>query len=138
MQTLLSCYPSERASFSVLFASCFLLAMASLVTDVECFPVADSSHVTASPVASTTPSVDELLRLYNVSREEIESSRQQHLAAHHSSSAAAAAAAAIEAASVNQFQPAVRQHANQPHVQHSETATLPISASVVQKALRNR
>lgn len=99
---------------------CYLLAMTSfLVTTVKCLPVGAGSV----QQSTTTPTVDQLLRLYNVSREDIESSRQQHLAASHSSSSA----------SKGHFIPVRQQH--QP-VHNSET--LPVSASDVQQAIRDR
>ncbi len=94
---------------------CVFLALT--LTTVKCLPIAP----TASPAnsLSSTTTVEDLLRFYNVSREDIEASRQQHLAAHHSTS-------------VNHFPPAGRQQYLR------EDPASPISASSVQKAIRNR
>lgn len=103
--------------------------MASLTTSVECLPVDGSSASSSTPFGSASelqPTVEELLRLYNVSRQEIETSRQQHLATHHST----------PMAHINQAGPATRQHT---HVQSDVLAPGQlVPASVVQKALRNR
>lgn len=96
--------------FVVPLSLCFVLMAA-----VECLPLAPTA---ASPAASTT-TVEDLLRLHNVSRQDIETSRQQHLAAHHHSGNGGGG-------SVNHFPPAAGRHAP------------PLSASSVQKAIRNR
>ena len=126
----------KRAFHFACIALALTTTMASLTaTAVECLPVDGSSAAASIGSASELqPTVEELLRLYNVSRQEIETSRQQHLATHHSSQQPHQQFATGH--STNQVGTTGRQH---PHV-HSEVLSSAqlVPASVVQKALRNR
>jgi hypothetical protein len=64
---------------------CFVLLLASMVKAIECLPLLETA--TASPAStSTSPYVEDLLRLYNISNEDVEASRQKQIAFRHSAS----------------------------------------------------
>lgn len=72
----------ERVAARYLF-TCFVLTYA--MTTIDCLPLFNTA--TASPASSSTsPYVEDLLRLYNISNEDVEASRQKQIAFRHSSS----------------------------------------------------
>lgn len=64
---------------------CFVLVY--VLTTIECLPLFDSTAATDPSASSpSSPLVEDLLRLYNVSNEDVEASRQKQIAIRHSSS----------------------------------------------------
>ncbi|XP_057374620.1 uncharacterized protein LOC130695495 isoform X1 [Daphnia carinata] len=102
-------FVSERAAAQCLL--CFVLAL----TVTECLPLFETATA-ASAASSTSPYVEDLLRLYNVSNEDVEASRQKQIATRHS-------------ASVNHrhLPPTINRH--QQHEQHLSSLHLPEAAS---------
>lgn len=63
---------------------CFVLV--HVLTMIECLPLLGTAAV-PSALSSSSPLGEDILRLFNVSNEDVEASRQKQLAIRHSSSA---------------------------------------------------
>jgi hypothetical protein len=75
--------PMERVAARRLLI-CFVLVY--VLTTIECLPLFDSTAADPSASSPSSPLVEDLLRLYNVSNEDVEASRQKQIAIRHSSS----------------------------------------------------
>ena len=71
----------ERVAARYLLA-CFVLTC--LATTIDCLPLFNAATVSPDS-SSTSPYVEDLLRLYNISNEDVEASRQKQIAFRHSS-----------------------------------------------------